>query len=196
MTGVTVALRRALRLRCPACGVGRVFRRGFERATDCGACGRRLDRDEGHWLGGSEVHMVVAFGTSVALALPLVLAFDLPGPALDALAAVHLALSIAIYRHARALFLALDHALDPAGTPPPGRGGGREPPGEPAPSPFPGPVGGARTGRRSPRPTPATAPSRLRRPGDTLEGALIGAGVATSLPRSGRQGEGPWSDAD
>jgi len=146
----TVLLIRALRLRCPACGRGGVFRRGFERAPDCAACGRRLDRDEGHWLGGSEVHMVAAFGASVAVAFPLVLAFDLPDAAVHALAAAHLAGSLAFYRRARALFLALDYALDPCPDPPRGPGGGREPPGEAAPRPAPGPRGGlAKKGREA-----------------------------------------------
>jgi uncharacterized protein (DUF983 family) len=175
----SAVLLRALRLRCPACGRGRVFRRGFERAPDCGSCGRRLDRDEGHWLGGSEIHMVLAFGASVAVAFPLVLAFDLPGAALDALALLHLAGSIAIYRHARALFLALDYALDPSGEARPGPGGGREPPGGPAPAPVPAPAGGRRfltEERGEIRPQPVRRRPVLRAPAGPEEVPVL-AGV-------------------
>jgi uncharacterized protein (DUF983 family) len=152
-------LRRALRLRCPACGRGRVFARGFRRAPDCGSCGRRLDRDEGHWLGGAEIHMVLTFGASAAVALPLVLLTDLPGPAYDALALAHLLGSLALYRHSRSLFLAMDYALDPTGDAPPGPRPGPEPPGEPVPVPAPGSGG---IPRRRRRPAEERFDARLR----------------------------------
>ena len=136
--------RRALRLRCPACGRGRVFREGFARAASCGSCRRRLDPDEGHWLGGAEIHMVLTFGGSAAAAFPLVALCDLPGAAIAGILLAHVAGSVALYRHSRALFLALDYAVDP-GEPPAG--------------------GGAREGRRDPdRPsTPRPRGPRRRR---------------------------------
>ena len=131
-------LHRAWRLRCPACGEGPVFARGFRRAEECGSCGRRLDRDEGHWLGGAEVLMAASWGVGSLVLFPIVLLADLPDAAVHGLAAAHLAFSISIYRTSRAIFLALDYALDPSDDRPgPPRGDDDAEP-APAPSPMPG----------------------------------------------------------
>lgn len=140
-------LRRALRLRCPACGAGPVFREGFRRAESCASCGRLLDRDEGHWLGGAEVLMVVAFGGGAAVAVPLLLVVDPPAAVLHALGAAHLLASLALVRPCRALFLAFDYLLDPSDAPS-GPGGRREPPEEPPPRAEPPSGAGRRSGPR------------------------------------------------
>jgi uncharacterized protein (DUF983 family) len=148
-------LGRAWRLRCPACGEGPVFARGFRRAEECGACGRRLDLDEGHWLGGAEVLIAVSWGFGCLVLVPIALFADLPDGAVHLLAAVHLGFSLAIYRTSRAVFLALDFAVDPSDDRPP------EPPGddgdgaEPAPAPAPAP-GEARPPRSRARPLRAS----------------------------------------
>ena len=130
-------LRRAWRLRCPACGEGPVFARGFRRAEECRACGRRLDRDEGHWLGGAEVLIAVSWGVGCLVLVPIALLRDLPDGSVHLLGAAHLAFSVAIYRVSRAVFLALDYAVDPSEDGPP------RPPGdddcESSPAPVPGP---------------------------------------------------------
>jgi uncharacterized protein (DUF983 family) len=159
-----VVLRRALRLRCPACGVGPVFLRGFRRASDCRSCGRRLDPDEGHWLGGSELVMGIAFGGGAAAALPLLLLVDPPAALLHGLAAAHLAASLALVRPCRSLFLALDYLVDPEAAPPAGPGRGPEPPGEPLPAPAPGPSGRTRPSRPRGRRGRRAARERQREP--------------------------------
>jgi hypothetical protein len=122
--------------------------------------------------------MVLTFGASTAVALPLVLLFDLPGPAYHALALAHLLGSLALYRHSRALFLAIDYVLDPSGDAPPGFRPGPEPPGEPVPAPFPG------SGR--------FALGRWRPPGRSIRARLRPAGGAPTAPSmgSGRAGRG------
>jgi len=139
-----VLLSRAWRLRCPACGRGPVFARGIVRARTCASCGWRLERDEGHWLGGSEVHMVACYGAGSLLAVPLVMFADVPAWLHHGLALGYLAASAALYRPARAVFLALDFAVDPPADGPPGPGGGPGPP--PAPP---------RPRRRAAAPVPA-----------------------------------------
>lgn len=120
--GTTIV--RALRLRCAACGRGRVFRLGIRRAETCHACGWRFERGAGHWVGGAETHMFASYGASVLLAMPFLL-FARPGPrGMLLLLAGHVALSLLFYRLSRSLFLAIDYYLDPT---PPSPGGGRDP---------------------------------------------------------------------
>lgn len=140
-------LGRILRLSCPACGRGRIFRRFFLRAERCAGCHRRFEREEGYWVGGSEVHMFASFGLSVLVCLPFLLLFE-PTPLLNAAVILgHVVLSLLVFRYSRAIFLAVDWYLDPAS---PG-GGGDDP-------------GGAASPAR-PRPAPGLA---RRRPGRRL----------------------------
>jgi uncharacterized protein (DUF983 family) len=112
-------LGRVLRLACPACGRGRIFRRFFLRAERCAGCSRAFEREEGYWVGGSEVHMFVSFGLSVALSVPFLVLLE-PSPALYAgVLGGHVLVSVAIFRYSRAIFLAVDFYLDP-GPPPAG----------------------------------------------------------------------------
>jgi uncharacterized protein (DUF983 family) len=120
---------RVLRLSCPACGRGRIFRRYFVRAERCSGCERRFEREEGYWVGGSEVHMFASFGLSVLVCLPFLVVFE-PTPLLYAAVILgHVVLSLLVFRYSRAVFLALDYWLDPAAPP----AGGDDPGGAPAP---------------------------------------------------------------
>ena len=107
-------LGRVLRLRCPACGHGHLFRRYFVRKERCGHCGWEFERDDGHWVGGSEVHMFSSYGLSALLFVPILILMT-PTPALlAAVIAGHVALSLLLFRFSRALFLGVDFMLDPA----------------------------------------------------------------------------------
>ena len=109
-----VVLRRALRDRCPACGVGSVFGGTWRSAESCACCGWALERGEGHWVGGNEVNLLVTFPVSVAVcALPAIAL----GPSFWTATAggvLALVLGIAAHRPSRCLFFALDYLVDPA----------------------------------------------------------------------------------
>ena len=48
---IGVALRRGLRMRCPRCGEGRLFRRGIDTFERCSSCGLVFERDAGDtWM--------------------------------------------------------------------------------------------------------------------------------------------------
>jgi uncharacterized protein (DUF983 family) len=107
-------LGRVARLACPACGRGRLFRRYFLRAEECTACRWRFEREEGHWVGGSEVHMFVSYGVSVFACVPFLMFLE-PTPAVyAALLGGHVLVSLVVFRYSRAIFLALDYYVDPA----------------------------------------------------------------------------------
>jgi len=124
-------LLRAARLRCAACGIGRVYRRGLVRSELCSHCGWRFERGEGHWVGGSELHMFAIFGLSATLLLPPLFLVGFTTAAMAAVVAGSAALSVAGLRWSRSFFLAVDYFLDPRPD-----ADDREPPGPlPAPSP-------------------------------------------------------------
>lgn len=104
---------RAVRLRCPACGMGPLFRGLLSMAPECDRCGYSYRREPGFYLGSIYINygitaictillyalMVMGFGTSHerALAVSLMVAVVLP---------------VVLFRWARALLLALDNSVN------------------------------------------------------------------------------------
>jgi len=115
MTG----LARAMRLRCPHCGKGRVMEPWFGVRERCPACGLRFERDEEHeyWLGAYTLNFIT---TEVVFAagLLVVLMLTWPEPPWSAIlwggAAQMIVTPIAFYPFSRALWLAIDLVFRPA----------------------------------------------------------------------------------
>lgn len=110
---VRSALVRALRGRCPRCGIGPVFLRGFRSATACRSCAWPLERGPGHWVGGSEIHMLVTFPAGIAMFGVLALVFGVTPWTLAVGAVATLAFSLGFLRPSRCLFFAIDYLIDP-----------------------------------------------------------------------------------
>ncbi|NOX31388.1 MAG: DUF983 domain-containing protein [Actinobacteria bacterium] len=69
-------LARGLRVKCPVCGQGRLFRRWFTMSRRCPQCDLKFERLEGHWLGAVAVNTMVTFGIMfVALGVVMVVAY-------------------------------------------------------------------------------------------------------------------------
>ncbi len=109
-------LRRALRLRCPACGEGQPFPSWFKLRERCRVCGFAHAREPGYFLGsiylnygltGALVLVWVAFAAFV-LELDEGLQFALP-------IGFIVVFPLWFLRYARALWMAIDLALDPPG---------------------------------------------------------------------------------
>ena len=108
-----VMLWRGLRLRCPNCGRGRLFRGGYKMYEHCPVCGWRFEREEGYWTGAMAVNLVVTeFCITVAVIalavarVPLVpmLAIGIPAT---------IALPCLFYWHAKSLWMSIDFILHP-----------------------------------------------------------------------------------
>ncbi|MBX3442482.1 MAG: DUF983 domain-containing protein [Planctomyces sp.] len=112
---VETLIGRALRLRCPRCGAGKLFRGWFTMHERCSGCGLKFERAPGYYLGSTYVNygltaVLLLFGyvflhfrlgwTNQQLRVPLV-TFCVAFPVLA-------------FRHARALWLAMDCRWDPA----------------------------------------------------------------------------------
>ena len=113
-------LLRALRLRCPRCGVGRVLRSWFSLREACAECGLRFERDEqeDYWLGAYTLNFV-ATEIVFALFLAVMLVTTWPNPPWRAViwvGVIQMCLTpILFYPFAKALWLAIDLIFRPVG---------------------------------------------------------------------------------
>ncbi len=113
---LSVILRRALRLRCPRCGGGKLFSGWFRMYDDCPNCKLQYERDPGYFLGSTYINyglttlvMTIAYVTlhfavgleNNVLVVPLLM-FCVLFPTL-------------FFRHARSFWLAFDCFFDASG---------------------------------------------------------------------------------
>lgn len=114
--GFGQALIRGLFLRCPACGVGRLFRNMFQMNASCSECGFRFERPAGYFLGSTYINYgCTALITTVSYT---VLRFGLGWPKeqlLGGLLAFCLVFPLVFFRFARSLWLSLDSFFDRQG---------------------------------------------------------------------------------
>jgi uncharacterized protein (DUF983 family) len=107
-------LSQAIRLRCPLCGCGKMFRGWFKMHEHCSNCGIKFEREPGYFLGSIYFNygltaLVVAIAYPVLMfnkvlddkvLMPLTLGFVIVFP-------------IIFFRHARALWAGFDQLMDP-----------------------------------------------------------------------------------
>jgi uncharacterized protein (DUF983 family) len=107
-------LGRALRLRCPACGQGILFRTRFVMNDPCPHCGRRFDRAPGYLLGSIYFNYGVTSLLVVITYFSLYFGAGLSGNRLLLLlGAFALLFPVWFFRYARALWIAFDEKFDP-----------------------------------------------------------------------------------
>lgn len=113
-TPLPTLLGRALRLRCPACGIGKTCTGFFSTAEHCPECGLKTEREPGFFLGS----IYANYGLTAILTLILfaVLKFgtDLPRPTvLGITVAVSVLFPCWFHRYARSLWMSFDQFHDP-----------------------------------------------------------------------------------
>jgi uncharacterized protein (DUF983 family) len=105
---------RALRLRCPRCGIGRLFQGWFAMPPKCPECGRVFERAPGYFLGA--IYFNYGVTAAIMIAGYFVLFFTrgrVSRIELGALAAFCLLFPLWFFRYARALWVAFDERWDP-----------------------------------------------------------------------------------
>jgi len=107
-------LARGLKLRCPRCGRGRLFEGPFRMPLRCAQCGLVYEREQGYFLGA----IYVNYGITVTLALAGYFALDAwLAPAVEWQLALWAPFTVAFplwfFRYSKALWLSLDHVVDP-----------------------------------------------------------------------------------
>ncbi|MFV0446381.1 MAG: DUF983 domain-containing protein [Planctomycetaceae bacterium] len=106
-------LARALRLRCPRCGEGRMFTGWFSMLERCDHCGLKYERAPGYFLGSAYINYgVIALLTTFSF-LVLHFGFGFSTKQIKyPLFTVAILLPLFTFRYARALWLALDSHFD------------------------------------------------------------------------------------
>lgn len=104
---------RALALRCPRCGDGRLFRGWFRMHEACAACGASFAREPGFYLGSIYLNYGVTVITTGALYATFVGVLGTSHrAALAACLVVAVVMPVVFFRHARSLLLAIDGAVN------------------------------------------------------------------------------------
>lgn len=116
--GALRMLARALRLRCPSCGEGKLFDGWFHMRHRCPHCGLRLDRGEtDYFIGAYTLNLIGAELIVVTAMLIVMLATwpDVPWAQMKwGIIAMTLAAPVITYPFSKAIWLALDLVLRPA----------------------------------------------------------------------------------
>lgn len=121
---------RALRLRCPACGVGKLFAGWFAMNPTCAHCGTRFERGPGYFLGSIYFNYGLTALLVTVTFFGLFLGFSVsPKHMLWPLAAFCVLFPLWFFRYARSLWLAFDQYFDPRGKENVDRGPGTVDPG-------------------------------------------------------------------
>jgi uncharacterized protein (DUF983 family) len=115
---VMTSLKRGFLLRCPNCGRGKLFRKGFTMFEKCPVCGWRFEREEGYWTGAVAVNLVVTELLIAFIVVPVAIAFAFANVSLAVLLIVGLPLPILLpflfFRHAKSLWMSIDFIVHPA----------------------------------------------------------------------------------
>lgn len=110
-------LGRGVRLACPRCGAGRLFAGPFRMHRRCAACGLVFERESGYFVGA----IYVNYGITVTIALLGYFALDAwlglsVGWQLLLWGAFTVVFPLWFFRYSKALWLSLDHLVDPVDT--------------------------------------------------------------------------------
>lgn len=114
MNRMSLLLIRGLFLRCPVCGQGKLFSRGFKMNRQCPVCGLTFEREEGYFSSAMAINLVISELIIAAVAIPL--AANLSIPLIMALLIglpLPFLLPLIFYRHSKSLWLSMDHYFNP-----------------------------------------------------------------------------------
>ncbi len=112
-------LQAILRLKCPHCCQGDVFRRPFVMHRTCPHCGIEYERERGYFMMSVFVGYVMSFFVVIPVLLGLYLTVrpSLNSYLLGAIIALVLAIPL-IFHYARVIWMHLDELMDPRQFPP------------------------------------------------------------------------------
>ena len=117
MANTATILIRGLLLRCPNCGKGKLFRRGFTMYEKCPVCGWRFEREEGYWTGAVALNLVVTELLIALVAVPVAIALALAQQPITLLIIIGLPMPFILpflfFRHAKSFWMSIDFMLHP-----------------------------------------------------------------------------------
>ena len=98
---------RGLRLRCPRCGEGRLFKGLFAMNEVCSSCRLDFTREQGYYIGAMYINYGVTTAILLGVSLPLLGKYPLSA-ILWSLAGFCLLFPIWFFRYSRSLWLGID----------------------------------------------------------------------------------------
>jgi uncharacterized protein (DUF983 family) len=108
---------RALRLRCPACGNGKMFRQWIHQRDHCDSCGFRFDRNEkDYFIGAYTINLIVSELIVVAAMVGVILITwpDVPWDRMKwTIIACMIPAPFITYPFSKSLWLAVDLTFQP-----------------------------------------------------------------------------------
>ncbi len=111
---IIAILRRGLRLRCPRCGRGALFRGPFTMHERCPSCGLVLEREQGYFVGAIYVNYAATVGITVAGFLLLDSYSDLSiGTQIVLWSVFGIMFPLFFFRYSRSLWLSIDYVFNP-----------------------------------------------------------------------------------
>jgi uncharacterized protein (DUF983 family) len=104
-----------IRLRCPRCGVGRLYVKSFKMFDHCPNCDLKFEREQGYFIGA----MYINYAATVAIAVPGYLLLDVfASLTINQQLALWVPFAVIFpllfFHHARSLWLVLDHFFNHA----------------------------------------------------------------------------------
>jgi uncharacterized protein (DUF983 family) len=104
----------ALRLRCPRCAIGALYKKPFRMRDECPECGLKLEREQGYFVGA----IYINYAATIAMAVPgfflLDIFFKLPiEQQLWIWVPFAMIFPLIFFHHSRALWLVLDFLFNP-----------------------------------------------------------------------------------
>jgi uncharacterized protein (DUF983 family) len=113
---IVESLRRAIRLRCPRCGRGALFRGLFTMHEHCPVCGMLLEREQGYFVGAIYVNYAATVGITMTGFLLLDRYTDLAVTTQIVLwSAFGIAFPLFFFRYSRSLWLSIEYLVNPDG---------------------------------------------------------------------------------
>jgi uncharacterized protein (DUF983 family) len=115
---LTTSLIRGLFLRCPHCGKGKLFSRGFTMYEKCPVCGWRFEREEGYWTGAIAINLIITELLIALVVVPLAVSLAMAQKPITLLLIIGLPLPFVLpllfFRHAKSLWMSIDFMVHPA----------------------------------------------------------------------------------
>lgn len=118
MTGITYsqAISRGVRLRCPRCGQGKLFRNLLLMHRQCDTCGFVYERAPGYFLGSAYLNYGFIVITLTLLYVGLHFGLGWSNRAVTPLLVAYFVIvPLLMFPHARSMWLAMDCFYDPVG---------------------------------------------------------------------------------
>ena len=107
-------LRRGLKLRCPDCGLGPLYRSAFRMNAYCEYCDLIYEREQGYFIGA--IYLNVIATESLLLGTLLIhglITGKINQTILTVLIVLALTLPLVFFHHSRSLWLCIDYILNP-----------------------------------------------------------------------------------